>query len=1254
MHESSSRDPAGAVRERFALPVARERWPDLLAFDHAVLPAPVGFELEGGAFVVVRRPPPARRIRDRRIPRRDAPALFLQAAAVLAALQAAGAWADAEDLLDAGWEAVSGAARLRLSRSPASLARGGLPAAPSDALAALLDALRVRASAGALEALLRARDAPRRRADLWVAAAYRHLPPDESSPSARRAAAEARLRTAGSLVFGDRSARERALVERARAILEGRAGRPSPIENSPPPAPPRTPDEWRRDLLVPCGTVRATLRFCERLAELSKGGGADAAARARALGLAMVEHPAWRAYVADPTGDAALPPSVAPAHGRRAADPVESALARGDAASALDAARRRIEAESRGSGAPRRWFELVARLTAACPPPWPPWLELLDAEREIDGGRTADARSALLRVAESPRATDAERRAASLRLAEMAVGDGRWSEASAAAAAWLVDHRDSPAAERVRAWRIEAAALSRSGDGPGALELLDRAEALLAGETEAAAPVERIELLLARAAALSRGGRFEEEGRAYAAARALLATETVPSDETERLEARVLAAEALGLSDRRDFDGAVARLEQARAILRDDAVESARIAIDLAAVLYHAGRRERCVPLLDEAALLAASAGREDLARLALGNRVEAAIASEDWLAAEAGADALDASARRDADPTWTLVALHARGRIALRRGRLDEAERLNRRALSLAIELGDRLESGELRLEAGDLAALSGELERARAAWGQARLDPPDRCDTDVRAAARLDELEAIESGDDDRIAGLTRSAAERILRQEFEAAEAVARWSALFPDRLSASLRDAAADLLRRRGAPGLSRIASVRADEAGSAASPVLFRMRALRDAVADALSGADADSARVLPAGLASLSLTADSDGEGISIGTPGGGPPVSTALRAGSESWTLRLWRDGSLPEIDGEAAALVVETLLVSRSAASEVSPAPAASGFAEGWRRFGVVTADASMEEPHRRLRRFAPREMTVLVLGESGSGKEAVARAVHTLSPRSGGPFVAVNVSAIPSALVESELFGHARGAFTGADRDRAGLLEEAARGTIFFDEIGDLAAPLQSKLLRALQDREIRRVGENRSRRIDVRVVSATSRDLAREVEAGRFREDLYYRLHVAVIRLPRLAERGRDVLLLARHFLDAVARDDGRGPFELAPDAASALLAHAWPGNVRELQSAVGSAAALADDRRIEARLLPEAVRRAARPTGSKDGGYRSSVDAHRRDLIMEALERAGGNRSRAARELRLSRQALVYLIRELRVPARRAR
>jgi DNA-binding NtrC family response regulator len=276
-------------------------------------------------------------------------------------------------------------------------------------------------------------------------------------------------------------------------------------------------------------------------------------------------------------------------------------------------------------------------------------------------------------------------------------------------------------------------------------------------------------------------------------------------------------------------------------------------------------------------------------------------------------------------------------------------------------------------------------------------------------------------------------------------------------------------------------------------------------------------------------------------------------------------------------------------------------------------------------------------------------------VARALHRLSPRSAGPFVAINVPAIPEALLEGELFGHARGAFSGADRDRRGLLEEASGGTVFFDEIGDLAAPLQSKLLRALQEKEIRRVGENRTRPFDARVVSATSRDLGREVEAGRFREDLFYRIHVALLRLPPLRERGRDALLLARHFLERYAREYGRGSIALAPETAAAIAAYGWPGNVRELQNAMAQAAALCDPGGfVGLGLLPPEVASAGRARNGDGRDYRALVDAHRRDLIAEALDRAGGNRSRAARDLGLSRQALHYLIRELRVEVRSGR
>ena len=417
-----------------------------------------------------------------------------------------------------------------------------------------------------------------------------------------------------------------------------------------------------------------------------------------------------------------------------------------------------------------------------------------------------------------------------------------------------------------------------------------------------------------------------------------------------------------------------------------------------------------------------------------------------------------------------------------------------------------------------------------------------------------------------------------------------------------------------------------------------------LRALRNAVAARAAGEKSE-APLGHLGLTGLTIT-DADGHDfVRLGDPV--PPRGAVdrrpLDAGGARFELAL-----APPVGEEVAvaiALVLEALLY-RSDGSDRD-----SDFSAGWRRVGVVTADTAMREPFLRLQRFAPQPVTVLVLGESGSGKEAAARAVHTLSPRASGPFVSVNVPAIAAALLESELFGHVRGAFTGADRDRRGLLDEASGGTIFFDEIGDLSLPLQSKLLRSLQEREVRRVGENRGRAVDVRVVSATSRNLGREVEAGRFREDLFYRLHVATIALPPLSERGRDAILLARHFLDRYAKEFGRGLLRLTPEAQSALLAHRWPGNVRELQNAICQAAALAErDGVVSADMFPAAVRRAARPRGETD--YRSRVAAHRRRLVREALERSGGNRSRAARDLGLSRQALLYLIKELGVPAAR--
>ncbi|MEX0880020.1 MAG: sigma 54-interacting transcriptional regulator [Thermoanaerobaculia bacterium] len=777
----------------------------------------------------------------------------------------------------------------------------------------------------------------------------------------------------------------------------------------------------------------------------------------------------------------------------------------------------------------------------------------------------------------------------------------------------------------MRALRLGAAGLAREGRTDCALALLEEADHLGADLADA----ERLETGLARARVFALAGRFAEEGAVYEALRPVALRGA-----DERLAARFLAQEARALLDRRQYAQAAVRLEEAIGVGKDDPAERAELLLDLAATVYHAGDESRCEALLEESRRAAAAAGREDLARIARGNRVELLINRCSFDAAAAEIDDLEARAVSERDEPRRLVALHHRGRLALRRGRLDEAARANAEARALAERLGDRLEIGELWLEEGDRSLYERDFDGARRAWEAAAADPPDRCQRDRLARERLEELSWRERGGPPDAA--CRALAERFAADPYGAAEASARWHCLFGEAgLPAEVRERAAGVLRSGGGRALADRVFGAVPEAVAAQT-----VREIRDAVRAALAGESPCAKGVLSRlGIVGLAVRDAQCRELVTLGAASAPrETVWRTLEAGSARFELALW-----PEPSAEAAAavsLVLETLLL-RSAAE-----PSAAHFAAGWLRLGVVTADPSMEEPYRRLTRFAPQSVTVLILGETGSGKEAVARAVHRLSPRAAGPFVAVNVSAIPAALLESELFGHARGAFTGAERDRRGLLEEASGGTIFFDEIGDLAPPLQPKLLRALQEREIRRVGENRARGIDVRVVSATSRDLEREVEAGSFREDLYYRLHVAVLRLPALRERGRDAILLARHFLECAAREYGRGRLRLMPEAVASIGAYAWPGNVRELQNAMAQAAALGDsDGDVTIALLPDAARP---PRGNGTGDYRARVDAHRRDLIADALDRAGGNRSRAARDLGLSRQALHYLMRELKV------
>ncbi|MFP2932656.1 sigma-54-dependent transcriptional regulator [Pyxidicoccus sp. 3LG] len=320
------------------------------------------------------------------------------------------------------------------------------------------------------------------------------------------------------------------------------------------------------------------------------------------------------------------------------------------------------------------------------------------------------------------------------------------------------------------------------------------------------------------------------------------------------------------------------------------------------------------------------------------------------------------------------------------------------------------------------------------------------------------------------------------------------------------------------------------------------------------------------------------------------------------------------------------------------------------------------ILGGSAPLQAVLRQVARLAPVDTTVLITGESGTGKELIARELHTRSRRAAMPFVAVNCGAIPSGLIESELFGHARGAFTDARTAKRGLFAEADSGTLFLDEVGELPLSAQVKLLRVLQEGEIRPVGENRVEKVDVRVVAATLRDLGKLVEKGEFREDLYYRLNVVNVRIPPLRERRDDVALLARAFITRFNRELNREPpvEGLSPEAEALLVAYAWPGNVRELENAMERAVLLADGALILPANLPERLWAASPPgpTATAAGGAVGAALQEGGDLslkraireleesyIRAALRRTKGNRTRAAELLDISHRALLYKIKE---------
>ena len=365
------------------------------------------------------------------------------------------------------------------------------------------------------------------------------------------------------------------------------------------------------------------------------------------------------------------------------------------------------------------------------------------------------------------------------------------------------------------------------------------------------------------------------------------------------------------------------------------------------------------------------------------------------------------------------------------------------------------------------------------------------------------------------------------------------------------------------------------------------------------------------------------------------------PSAVEAMRAGAFDYLTK--------PFDNEELLIAVRRALEVRSLSEEVETLRA-----ELTRTYGfeeIVGISRPMQEIFRLMAKMAGTDATVLILGESGTGKELVARAIHRRGARAPGPFVAVNCSAIPATLVESEFFGHERGAFTDAKEARPGRFEQAHGGTLFLDEVGDLPFEAQAKLLRVLEQREVTRLGGRRAIPVDVRVIAATNKDLEAGIERGEFREDLYWRLNVLGVRLPPLRERGEDLPLLIDHLFERLTRELDSRVTSMAPEARRLLLAHDWPGNVRELQNTMRRAVILADGDTLQVRDLPLRIRGAAGsgPNGSREAltlaeAVGRATERVERQLIQATLLEHGGNQTTAAEVLGINRRTLYTKMR----------